>query len=438
MKETATGRMVRFEAATELIIHHPETSSLAQLISPNLHTFSGFRLIYSTNNIVTDFGGISLSDLEDNCAPLTRFFGGTGLLFFDEHLWQETINKQRVEIPVGYSLSFDTQVAEAFRRYESNKTVEDWDWFCQLVKFVKEREFNFDYTFYIVEDLVHIFNLSNLRPFNTIRALKRFDHLDFDSFKRNPEAPIFGEDRESAGKRAAETIYTFQNDDFIKRSLARRKGLKLVLLKAVQLRWTSPQSFQDNLSELVEYSMKALGRFAKMEIYFAWKLLKYGDEFCFFNPVAKPTESALKKINGMSWDLFSIRNQELLATFTKTGRFQVPFIATFDRRFKQLIKACPVRCLLIDDTEGRINTIFTDELEFLIDVHEAISQEAHSIIADPDEKLKRYSRQINEVEYDLFIERLFDDCHRIISSGDAHKKGRLINKSYFEPKQMSE
>lgn len=408
-------RISRFEAATDCIIHHPPTSSFSQLISPNLSTFYGFRLLYSTDNIVTDFGGISLSDLESKCSALTRFFGGAGLLYYADDLYEETIYKEEAKFPIGYTLSFDTQVAEAFRCYECGKNVADWDWFHQLIIFVKEREFNFDYTFYIVEDLANSLDLSNKRPFNTVRALKRFDYLDLDSFKSTPKKPFFSEDRESAGKRAAEAIYSFQSNEFIQRSLTRRKGLKLVLLKALQLRWKSRLDYMENLSELIDYSMRHLGRFAKMEMYFAWKLLKYGDEFSFFYPVVQRTESALTKLNGMSWDLFSMRNQEVLASLSKTGRFQIPFIATFDRRFKELIKACPVRCLLIDDQDKLLNTIFVDELEFLTEIHNAIQPEAREIMANPDEKLKRFSKEINEVELDAFTNELLEECRKMIS-----------------------
>ncbi|WP_292557879.1 hypothetical protein [Methylobacter sp.] len=416
MLETLEQRIHRFERTTDIILRHPMSSTFAELIERSRNDFKGFRLLYSTDNLDSNFGGVLLSSIEDICPAISRYFGASGLLFYDDEIYEEVQNIGAISFPLDYSVSFDTQVAEAFRCYEDGKNISEWEWFYQLIKLVKGKEskFNFDYTFYMVEDLLHTFDHTNLRPFNTVRALKRFDHFDVDSFLENPKIPRFNDDRTTAGRRAADAISSFQSSEDIRRSLDRRKGLKLILMKAMKLRWEDKKGHLANLDKLVEFSVEHLGRFAKMELYFGWKLLKYGDRYRFFGQLMQKSENAIQKLNGMSWDLYSLRHQETMSIKSKYGRFYVPFIATFDRRFKELMKACPIRCVLIDDRDKRINTIFVDEYEFFQDVNIALNSSTQSRLSDPEEKIKRLKNNVSSYELDGKLDILESECRDIV------------------------
>lgn len=418
MSMDAERRIKRLETATEIILKHPKASSFSSLLEPNREIFRGFRLIYATDNLDSDFNGISLSEIEVSCPSITKYFAASGLLFYDDELYDQTLKFGQVLFPIDYSVSFDTQVAAAFRIYENGKMVSDWDWFENLISFVKlkNRNFNFDYTFYILEDLINTYNHTNLRPFNTIRALKRLDHLDMAAFRSNSRNPIFNESRESAGRRAVDTITSFQASSDIQRSLIRRKGLKLVLMKAMELRWSKKEDYLGNLEKLVIFSIDNIGCFPKLELYFSWKLLKYGEKYRFFSPLMQPTDKAIKKLNGMSWDLYCLRHQETMASMSKKGHFYIPFIASFDRRFKELMNACPIRCMLIDDQYKRLNIIFFDEYEFFQDISEAIDIREHVKLSDPSEKLKRLSNSMLSEDMDGKIKDLENKCRFMVKN----------------------
>lgn len=414
----AKRRINRLEKATEIILQHSRDSSFSDLIEPNKDVFRGFRLVYATDNLNSNFNGISLSEIEVTCPSITKYFAASGLLFYDDELYDQTLRQGAVAFPIDYSVSFDTQVAEAFRIYEEGKDVSNWGWFENLIDFIKSRHrsFNFDYTFYILEDLINTFDHTNQRPFNTIRALKRLDHLDIEQFKSNPKKPIFNESRENSGKRAADTIASFQNSPDILSSLTRRKGLKLVLMKAMELRWLNKEDYLGNLEKLIIFCIENIGRFPKLELYFSWKLLKYGEKYRFFGHLMQPTVKAIEKLNGMSWDLYSLRHQETMASMSKNGKFYIPFIASFDRRFKELMSACPIRCMLIDDQYKRLNLMFFDEYEFFQDIKEAIDTETYSKLSDPSEKLARLSVSMLSEEMDRRLKDLETNCRLIVGA----------------------
>lgn len=395
--ETPQQRILRLQQAGNAIIMHDPSDSFSNLIENNSELFRGFKFVYSTNNIESNFSHTSMKRIEEQCSVLKKFFYGTGLIFFSNDLYSKTRLHGRIEIPIDYSLSLDSNAAERFRVWENGGSLDkEQGRFEELIRFIKEGEnkgFNFDYTFFIIENLIDSMKENNHRPFNTIRALKRFDYLEYDKKLFNVLNPVFKEDREQSGKRAIDTLHAFHSSTDIEMLINRRKGLYLILLKAVLLREKNTNSLKDNLKILIEFSLNILGAFAKTEIYFAWKLLKYGKDFKFFESISQLNEKSLHKIRGMAWDLFAIRYQETLASHSKNSDFFIPFFASFDNKFVEFAKACPIRALIVDDQDKRVMTIYLDEHEFMVDVNESLSPELNDKLRDPTEKIKRMSHR---------------------------------------------
>src|SRR5450830_928337 len=292
------------------------------------------------------------------------------LNFFSNDLYSKTRLHGSIEIPIDYSLSLDSNAAEKFRIWENGGSLDkEQSRFEELIRFIKEGEtkgFNFDYSFFIIENLIDSMKENNHRPFNTIRALKRFDYLEYDKRLFNFLNPVFKENREQSGKRAIEALHFFHSTNEIQMLINRRKGLYLILLKAVLMREQNTNSLKDNLKILIAFSLNTLGAFAKTEIYFAWKFLKYGKDFKFFESISQLNKKSLHKIRGMAWDLFAIRYQETLASHSKNSDFFIPFFASFDNKFVEFAKACPIRALIVDDQDKRVMTIYLDEHEFIV------------------------------------------------------------------------
>lgn len=395
--ETPQERIMRLQNAVNAILMHKPVDSFKNLIENNAALFQGFRLVYSTNNLDAEFSHSSLKEIEEHCPTLKKYFYGTGLLFYSDDHYAATKTKGRIKIPIDYSLSLDSNTAEKFRIWENGGSLDNEEnRFEGLVRFIKEGKeqgFNFDYSFFIIENLLDSMKPDNHRPFNTIRALKRFDHLEYERGSFDILNPRFAENRETSGRRAIEALHAFHSSNEIQGFLNRRKALYLILLKAILLREQKNLDLNDQLRLLIEFSLDALGAFAKTEIYFAWKLLKHGKDFRFFDPISQLGKQSLHKIKGMAWDLFAIRYQETLASKSNLGDFYVPFFASFDNKFVELAQACPIRAVIIDDIEKRVMTIYLDEYDFMVDINESITAELNNLLQNPEEKIKRMSKK---------------------------------------------
>lgn len=396
--ENSQKRILRFEQAGSAIISHDPLRSFRELVDNNFHLFDDFKFIYSTDNFNSDFSHASLKSIEDRCSVLKKFFYGTGLLFFSSSLYRQTLSQGAIQFPIDYSLSLDSNAAEKFRVWENGGSLDkEESRFEQLIRFIKEGKnqgFNFDYSFFIIENLEQSKKMDNHRPFNTLRALKRFDHLIYHKDSFDISNPSFDVDREEAGRKAIETMHSFHSSSDILNLVSQRNGLYLILLKAILLREQSSTSLRENLNTIVAFSLDVLGAFGKTEIYFAWKLLKYGEKYRFFDPINQVNNKSLPKIKGMAWDLFAIRYQETLAIHSRYCDFYIPFFASFDNRFVEFAKACPIRALILDQKDNRAMTLFLDEKEFMEDIRTAISNDLIARLSNPAEKIKRIASRL--------------------------------------------
>ena len=360
--------------ANRLIITHDKHLSFKDLIEPNLEIFSKFRLMYSTDNTVSQFGYTSLDRIEEDCDSIKKFFHGNGLLFFSNDIYQAQQKQETVHIPLDYSLSFDSNVAGQFRVYEKGGQVQPKEKFERLIEFIKQYQFNFDYNFFCLENLEFI-RQNNDRPFNTIRAIIRCNPLNSDRL-----------DRETAGKLATQEINNPFNNEINPIFWQRRKVIYLILLKAIQINWEL-QEVYSKLRAIIKFCLENTGKFAKKEIYLAWKLFKQGTSLRFFNPLSQPSPNILSKAKGMSWDFLSIEYQSTLAyNMSRGNNFFVPFFASFDSRFMEFREACPVKCMLFDDRTQTAHTFFDDELEFNQDISDAVQDDNNLLLRLTDKQ----------------------------------------------------
>lgn len=167
------------------------------------------------------------------------------------------------------------------------------------------------------------------------------------------------------------------------------------------------KSIDQNLCALTKFCLDKIGRFAKTELYFAWKFFKYRTKFNFFSPINSLTPKSLKALRGMCWDLFFLRHQETITSAVPTDGFSVPFMSSLDNKFVELTKACPIRCTLMDLEYDKMHTLYEDEFEFAEDLNAALSDSLKSEITNPIAAKLRAQRPLTtETTIDQEIETL--------------------------------
>lgn len=362
-----------FRKACDSIARHDPNRSFADFVDENETILSELVILYSTNNIKFLINGFSFQEIERKFAKIKWLFCGSGLEFYSKQLWKITHEKGEVALPLSIQLSFDSNVSEDIRKFTLGKEISHQEILLSVINFIKEQPVNFDFSFFVLENLIHSLTPENSRPLATIASLKKLDSLDYDAFLHNHSEPKFGMSTEEAFSQAEIVLENFHNNDAINHELTKQRATYAIYLMAICLYFDEKITPQEKMSKLYEFCIKKMKKILKLELYICWKFFVNGSKIKFFAPILSKGKNILKISKGMSWDIFVFRHQLIQIYKSKFGEFIIPMFCTFDEKFLSLLEACPLRACLINPTHQRCELIFADEFEFQVFLNDSIS-----------------------------------------------------------------
>ncbi|WP_155639027.1 hypothetical protein [Burkholderia cepacia] len=396
-------------------------ASFINIIESDRECFRGLHVTYATRTTTLDIQDIQLDKIENECPLLKSFFDGTGLLFYTDDIYQKSLSG-KTPINIDFSVSLDKNVTDAVRLFTEGKQPSQPENLYKLLHLVcgrGEKSFNFDYLAYLSEEFEHFSVEGNNRPIQTLRALKKLDHFAPGALDEPPGKPIFTASESKIDAIVQDTLNTAVFAEPMRYLQTRRLATYIVLLKAALLKWHGKyREPVQALEELVSFSLDTLGKFPKAEIYFAWKLLGgAGNVPQFFTPVTQPTLKSLDRLRSMSWDLTLFRMAELMSATPRTigpdrADFFVPFVASYDGKFREMVDACPLQAIVIDYSFKVVNLLFRDEGPFQLDLSAASEQVMR--------KLNDQRASAHRLHRDLDHEQLERAMHTLEQEALAH------------------
>lgn len=395
-----------FRRACDSIARHDPNRSLAEFVDDNETILSELIILYSTNNTTFLINGVSFKEIEQKFKGIKCLFYGSGLEFYSKQLWEIAKEKNAVPIPISFQLSFDSNVSEAIRKFTFGKKVSNQEDLHNIISFIKQHPVNFDFSFFVFENLIHSLMPKNSRPIETIASLKKLDSLDCDAFSLNPTDPQYKISSEEAFFQAETVLKNFHNNDAISDELLKQRATYAITLMAICLYFDEKITTQEKMFRLYEFSINAMRKILKIELYICWKLFVNGSKIKFFAPILSKGKNLLEKSRSMSWDIFVFRHQLIQIYKSKFGGFIIPMFCTFDEKFLLLLEACPLRACLINSSYKRCELIFTDELEFQVFLYDAVcslSPEGNNILSN---SIARIENKISKDDIELVINDL--------------------------------
>lgn len=388
--------------AMSAIAHASPHTSFGDIIQSELPAFRGKHVIYATHSTESHIQQLRIDRISEACPAVRSLFDGSGLLFYSDRVYADTL-AGRAEIKLDYSIMLDKNVCEDVRRYVTGKSLSRHEAFRQLLTLVRGRgqsSFNYDYLAYLAEDFEHLHENGNERPLHTLRGLKRLDYLveaDLDAF---PALTTSAQLAEKLDREVRELLSFLMREGALEQIHQYQSGGYAILLQAVLLRWEGVTQ-ERALEKLIEFSLYALGKLAKMELYFAWKIFESGAALPnFFQPAIRPSSKALHAIRGMSWDLSLFRTAELMSAMRRDvdgckPDFFIPLLASYDKKFADMVQACPLRAIVIDRQAKLVNSIFRDELAFQTAMKSAM-ENSRIDLGGSAAQARRYRQDVDE------------------------------------------
>lgn len=397
MKDIVDDKMRRAKAA---ILCRDPHESFADTVMRDREAFSGLRVLYAS-----DYSGTPVQAAIEQSGTISSPFCGIGMLAFSDEI-EEQMKSSAAPIMFAVRALLDTNLLSDLPKFLCGESITTRDRVASALQFLdKDLQRTIDWTFASLENLREVSKPNNPWPFLKVAAARYFmDHglstTDIDGLKRYiPEA----EDQ----------WQTWLGSPISWHHVFRRDVCYAILLFAILECWKG-SSVSDAMSKLVDFSLDTFETIPLKELYFGWKAIQGMhspvDRLALFAeaPLASPNKKSLDRISALAWDLFLFRWVETTMTELKGNVFFVPAVTTLDDDLLAAIKACPLRALLIFDSEKTVEAVFDDSLQFHECLDASISNATRERIEDPARKASagnisrfRLSHTISELEKEI-------------------------------------
>ena len=336
----------------------------------------------------SDVAGVPIQSKLSNDGNVQSIFAGKGLLAFSDEI-EVAMQSGAAALRIGVRPLIDTNL---FSDLPKLLTGADFSTRERVEATLDYLTLTFgpsllDWTFASLENMREAAKPANPWPVRKSAAARhylaynrsRLSHDQFDEF-----IPL-----------AKDQWHDWLTSDAMWHQVRRRDMVYTVMLLAFMEAWNgSPVA--EALRRIIRFCLDFLGTVPLKELYFGWKLLRgvHQPEFAldlFSEPSLKrPKSDSLARISAVAWDLFLFRWCETQMTEKpqfdqqlNSFDFYVPAVTTLDEGLLSAIRSCPLKALLIHDEGQVVESLFSDESEFLLNFNEAMNADIYGRLMDP-------------------------------------------------------
>ena len=350
------------------------------------------------------------------------YFSSNKVVFVNNKIINEIESKKGVSmIYIDYSLMFDSNICTYINAIMERKPFNGSEELIPLLLDILHRGVSYDFTFYLYENYKNInFDISSVSNSNelwdslncsfqkNIINLIKFKHIkpeDANSFRTN----ISDLDAE---KEAIELCFKayIQADDLLDNIMTKFKMIELMVLKIVEIQFSSNKSPQNKYLELTRF-MNDKYFFSDRESiialeYFKNKNLENFKKLHFEMEAVK----FYKQIENITWDLMAPRIMEdFIKGMSSHKEVFIPFFLSYDKNLRETIRAYPIEYLFLSGNENGRRVISipknnTHEYLYKNDCHKAIEE----IFSRKD--LRRDNMSNAQLNLDKYLTEGYEEC----------------------------
>lgn len=306
---------------------------------------------------------------------LVPYFYSEKMYFLEDQLLKEMFSSDRVDFPIDYTLMFDTNIASYVNGIVRGKSLGKSQ--SKIISFFDEvlnDDLNFDYLFYMVENIKVIKNIISKNFSSKITfwrkldkgfrenlvSLQLFCSIDCQEYRRtsNPK-PILS--YRQAARSAIDYAYDFYNNKDSKEHLFSlvmiQRIILLQLIRIVRIQLQSNRNSKKKIAEFFDFVNNVVGAYFDRESVIAHKYFHNRNKITILRPFQKgmPTTGLLKKLDNIAWDMTAPRYMErLIVSLSQTdrGRYFIPMFVSFDNDLRELLSFFPIKGVMYTKDTG--------------------------------------------------------------------------------------
>lgn len=374
---------------------------------------------------------------------LVPYFESEHIYFLEDDLLRAMFSSADVKFSIDYTLMFDTNISSYINKLVRGESLGKLqDKIIPLIDHILHDDLNFDFLFYMLENVKNITHLISGEQKSKISfwrsldkafrsnlvSLQIFRSIDCKEYKRtsNPK-PLFT--HRSATRRAVNFTYDFYASqagrEFSHNFVLVQRAILLQLIGMVKVQLSSNRNASNKMAEYFKYIHEVVGAYFHRESVIAHKYFLDRNNIGILHKIHKgmPMTRLLKKLDNIAWDMAAPRFMEKLIVsmaVASEGRYFIPMFVSFDNKLRELLSLFPVKGAIYSKSKGdlmqlpKINTMSYfksqgcgKELEYLLSeplkaermsrpkptrlsVHECIKREYRELrkIISPNKKIQ--------------------------------------------------
>lgn len=373
----------------------------------------GIRALVSTSNpsaIDLDMG-LGLA----SCDYVTPIFEGPRAFLLSRHTAiQSRLENGRSNVPIDYSLGFDSNFAEKLRALIDGENIGQADR-DRVTAVLRLKALNPRVQFDVIPFLNENTRFdrdqpNNNRPLRTLVAFYMLNHLDWSSFLADSTCFKFDASVEDLRIRlepkAKDFLANLHLDSAVLKQETMAIGIQALLLRFATLWKLHKRDRRQVLSELLDFCIFELGSLPISELVLIWRGTRDESVAPFFGPLINPSQKMLKAARGMAWDMTHLRSLQTIARTSVVGSFFIPYFVSLDSRWRDLLRLNPIRIMLIDDAKNTANFGRSRDAEFQVLVNEIMSARARAeMTPEKVERRRLAARALDRHAMERLLER---------------------------------
>jgi len=308
---------------------------------------------------------------------LIPYFEHEKIYFMSDEIILNTLSRKNVEIPIDYTVCFDTNFASYIGTIvRGGDLKENNDSVISILDSLIYHDINFDHLFYLAENIKQVRktildkegdSLSSHGFWKTLKkyfrwnlvALELFREINCKHYKKT-SVPKSNLSFRHAFKQSIENTYRFyaskQGREFCGHIIENQRVILLLLIKIISIQFKSGKKERVKLTELLEFMHNKIGAYFDREAMIATIYYIDRNMVPFLSSVSVGCRQTrlLKKLDNLAWDIVSVRFIEQIMAYGGEGQFFVPYFLTLDSKLAEIYGLYRVKAVIFDDESGVI------------------------------------------------------------------------------------
>ena len=311
-----------------------------------------------------------IKTLYSDDSDFVPYFQSSKLYFIDNEILGNMLSSyNNVEIPIDYSIMFDTNYASYIHQFVNNPSNNLSNEVFTTIALLLRENYQYDFNFYLIENSKSM-DLKSVYDFNTfihdhneiyqnIISLELFKSIDSTLFKNTGKLNYTitkSEATQNATDLITKLFCTKHGIEYLQNFTFLQKQMTLFLIGMLNIHFSSNKGPQKKIHELFDFMNEKVGVYFERESIVAHKYFKKNGNLRIFRKIQKNGDATniLQTIDNIAWDFVAPRVMEFFMRFGGEGKFFLPFILSHDVGLKEILKLFNIKACYIDDNPGFI------------------------------------------------------------------------------------